>query len=431
VRLPADMRPEIIAIVLGGGRGTRLYPLTRHRSKPAVPLAGKYRLIDVPISNCINSGIHKIYVLTQFNSASLNRHVAQTYKFDAFTQGFVEILAAEQTLETEMWFQGTADAVRRNLRHVLGVAGTHILVLSGDALWRQDFRELFKQHIADEAEITVCCKLVDESEAPSFGIVGINEARHIVSFHEKPARERLAALRVSPHVLERAGLRTTDKPLLASMGIYLFQREVLEEVLRDASAEDFGKQVIPRAIGSHRIVAHLFDGYWEDIGTIKTFFTANLDLLKDNPSFDFYDPASPIFTRSRFLPSSEIVDSEISRAMLAEGCLIRRAQIRNSIVGIRSIIGEGARVENSIVMGADYYEREHLLRGLPPRDPPLGIGAGSIIRNAIIDKNARIGERCQIVNRDGTADADTDTYSIRDGIVIIPKDTAIAPGTVI
>jgi glucose-1-phosphate adenylyltransferase len=422
--------PEVTALVLGGGRGTRLYPLTRFRSKPAVPLAGKYRLIDIPISNCINSGIRKIYVLTQFNSASLNRHIAQTYKFDIFSSGFVEIIAAEQTPDTDMWFQGTADAVRKSLRHVLSNAGSLVLILAGDALYRETFQDIVSQHVQDNAEITVACKLVGEKDAGSFGIVGIDESRKLVSFHEKPQGEELTPLKVEASVLKRAGLKDTSKPYLASMGIYLFNRDVLVDVLRSSSAEDFGKQVIPQAIPNRRVYADLFNGYWEDIGTIKAFFEANLDLLKEPPEFSFYDPRCPIFSHTRFLPSSEIFDSTVRCALIAEGCLIKRAQMENCVVGIRSIIKEATRMENVVMMGADYYEEMSPEAG-QPGIPPIGIGKNCEIRNAIIDKNARIGDGVKIVNGGTLPEGETEHYSIRDGITVIGKNAIIAEGTVI
>lgn len=423
---------ETMGLVLGGGRGTRLFPLTRDRSKPAVPLAGKYRLIDVAISNCINSGIRRIYVLTQFNSASLNRHVAQTYHFDSFTSGFVEILAAEQTPETEMWYQGTADAVRKNLRHLTDADARNVLILSGDALYRHDFRRVVAQHEADGADVTVSCKLVDQDSASSFGIVGIDRNRRVLSFHEKPARERLEPLKVDPAVMLEAGLPTTDRPYLASMGIYLFRREVLLDVLRNTTAEDFGKQVIPEAISRYRVVADLFDGYWEDIGTIRAFYHANLDLLADKPHFSFYDVECPIFTHGRVLPASEVVDSHISRALLTEGCIVKHARIHNTVIGIRSVIEEGATVEDSIIMGADYYDTPDITsRPSLAGQPGLGIGKGAIVRNAIVDKNARIGDGARIVNEANVQKADGANYFIRDGIVIIPKSAVIAPGTVI
>lgn len=428
-RVALERSHDVTAVVLGGGRGTRLYPLTRYRSKPAVPLAGKYRLIDVPISNCINSGIRKIFVLTQFLSASLNHHIAQTYHFDQFSRGFVEILAAEQTLETEMWYQGTADAVRKGMRHILQPGSPHILILSGDALWRQDFRQMVEEHEAANADITIGCKLVNANDASGFGIVGIDETRRITSFHEKPSADALGPLKVDPEVLRRAGLNDVSKPYLASMGVYLFRRSVLEELLNEMPSEDFGKQMIPSAIPTRRIFAHLFDGYWEDIGTIKSFFWANINLLNDSPGFDFYDAKRPIYTHSRILPSSEVADSHLERVWLAEGCQVKRASIRQSIIGIRSIIGEGAEIENSVIMGADYYEQE--TPGSLRPSIPLGIGKDAVIRNAIIDKNARIGDGVKIVNHQGVEKDDGAGYSIRDGIVIVPKNAMLAPGTLI
>ncbi|MEO7676274.1 MAG: glucose-1-phosphate adenylyltransferase [Verrucomicrobiota bacterium] len=428
----ADKKRNVSAIVLGGGRGTRLHPLTEYRSKPAVPLAGKYRLIDVPISNCINSGIRRIHVLTQFNSASLNRHVAMTYNFDQFSRGMIEILAAEQTPQTEKWFQGTADAVRRNLRHVTGNAGSHVLILSGDALYRQDYGDVIDLHDADQADITVVCKLVSAADASSFGIVGIDGDRRITSFHEKPSGEKLGPLKASSEMLEKAGFaESVDKPYLASMGIYLFNKEVLTGILSDNDFEDFGKQIIPSAIKTRRAFAHLFDGYWEDIGTIRSFFHANLDLLLDDPPFSFYDHNSPIFTHNRLLPSSEILDSNIGRAMIGEGCLIQKADIRNSIIGIRSIIREGASLENTIMMGADYYDRETGAPDFSPGEPPTGIGENSMLCNAIVDKNARIGRGVRIICDSNRANITTPMFSVCDGIVIIPKSAVIPDGTVI
>jgi glucose-1-phosphate adenylyltransferase len=424
-------RIDVTAIVLGGGRGTRLYPLTKYRSKPAVPLAGKYRLIDVALSNCINSGIRKIYVLTQFNSASLNRHIATTYHFDPFSDGFVEILAAEQTPETEMWYQGTADAVRKNLRHGTNTATTHILVLSGDALYRQDYRDLLLGHIELESEVTVACKLVDEQQASGFGIVGIDEQRRVVSFHEKPDREALPSLKARPEVLERAGFgRNSSRPYLASMGIYLFEKDVLTEMLSVGGAQDFGREIIPGAIQTRRVTAGFFDGYWEDIGTIRSFFEATLMLLDDKPEFSFYDHDCPIYTHSELLPSSEVVDSRLERAMISEGCLIRSAVLRNTVVGIRSVVGEGTQLENVVMMGADFYESEVQSGGIGSQ-PPLGIGRDCRISNAIIDKNARIGNRVVISKQPLGPDIDRDSWSIREGIVIVQKNAVIPDGTVI
>lgn len=419
---------EVLAIVLGGGRGTRLYPLTRYRSKPAVPLAGKYRLIDIPISNCIHSGVRKIFVLTQFNSASLNRHIAQTYTFDQFSGGFVEILAAEQTPEADQWFQGTADAVRRTLMHIEQPHATHILVLAGDALYRQDYREVLSEHVNDNADITLCCKLVDAEQASSFGIVGIDEQRRVLSFHEKPKGEALAPLMADPDMLRHAGIKgdPNARPYLASMGIYLFKKEVLLEMLKDGDDQDFGRQLIPRAIQSKRVYANLFDGYWEDIGTIKAFYHANLDLLAEKPHFDFFESGCPIFTHSRLLPSSQIANSKMEGAIVAEGCIVQNAAISNSVVGIRSMIRSGARLENVVMMGADFYEGCGLRSGTT-----MGVGHNVHVRNAIIDKNARIGDGARILNEAGVDDVDADYYSIKEGIVIIPKNATVPPGAVI
>jgi len=426
-----DRWSEMIAVVLGGGRGTRLSPLTTYRSKPAVPLAGKYRLVDVPISNCINSGIRRIFVLTQFNSASLNRHIANTYKFDDFSGGRVEVLAAEQTPETEAWFQGTADAVRRSIKHVTDQPSSHVLILSGDALYRQDYQQVLQQHVADGADITVCCKLVSQDQASDFGIVNIDDQRNVTGFTEKPKGEAIPPLKVDAQVLQRAGLSSdsANRPYLASMGIYLFNTSTLLEILQASKDEDFGKQIIPAAIGKFTIKANLFDGYWEDIGTIRAFFQANLDLLEDNPQFSFFHQTCPIFTHSRLLPSSEVVDSRLSRVMLAEGSMIRNATINNCVIGIRSMIREGAQLDNVVMMGADYYE--DIYCEAPLNRTCVGIGQGAIIKNAIVDKNARIGDNAIITNEAGIQDADTEHYSIKDGIVIIRKNAVISPGTVI
>lgn len=418
--------PRVTAVILGGGRGTRLDPLTRYRSKPAVPLAGKYRLVDVAISNCINSGIRKIYVLTQFNSASLNRHISKTYRFDEFSGGFVEILAAEQTVETERWFQGTADAVRRQLRHIVDEQTSHYLILSGDALYRQDFRSMVEEHERLGAEVTISCKMVSEEQAPQLGILGIDDTRRIRWFREKPSAEELPRLRLPEEVSLRAGLDPTSTPFLASMGTYLFRRDVLPAVLAENPSHDFGKQIIPWALDRYRVYAYLFDGYWEDIGTVRNFYHANLDLLKDPPSFDFYDPEFPMFSHARLLPCSRIVDASIERALVAEGCFIDRATIRNSVIGIRSVVRSGSLIEDSILMGADFIERH-----TPPDSLPLGIGPDCEIRNAIIDKNVRIGAHCRIVNASGIEHANGPHACIRDGIVVVMKNAVIPPGTVI
>jgi glucose-1-phosphate adenylyltransferase len=418
--------PNVTAVILGGGRGTRLDPLTRYRSKPAVPLAGKYRLIDVALSNCINSGIRKIYVLTQFNSASLNRHVSRTYRFDDFSRGFVEILAAEQTVETERWFQGTADAVRLQLRHIVDDEATHFLILSGDALYRQDFQEMIAEHLADDADISISCKMVGEAEAPGLGILGIDEERRIRWFREKPSPQELPALRSPAEAVREAGLDVGVTPYLASMGTYLFRRPVLTEVLAENPSHDFGKQIIPWSLDRYRVHAYLFQGYWADIGSVRSFYRANLDLLKEQPPFDFYDPDFPIFTRARLLPCSRVIDSHIENALIADGCTIEKAEIRNSVVGIRAVIRAGTVIEDSIIMGADFIETDSA------RGPiPLGIGPGCIVRGAIIDKNVRIGANCQIVNATGAQHASGEHACIRDGIIVALKNAVIPPNTVI
>lgn len=426
-----DAWSEMIAVVLGGGRGTRLAPLTTYRSKPAVPLAGKYRLVDVPISNCINSGIRRIFVLTQFNSASLNRHVANTYKFDDFSGGRVEVLAAEQTPENDTWYQGTADAVRQNITHVTDQPSSHVLILSGDALYRQDYDAVLRQHIACNAEITVCCKLVNEEQASDFGIVDIDEHRNVTGFVEKPQGDAIPPLKVNADTIYRAGLtgESTSRPYLASMGIYLFNTSTLMQILADNKDEDFGRQIIPWCIGRYKVMANLFDGYWEDIGTIRAFFQANMDLLADDPAFSFFHETDPIFTHTRLLPSSEILNSQVERAMIAEGCQIKNAVIRNSIIGIRSIICTGSTLENVVMMGSDYYENVDSFR-CEDREV-MGIGRDVIIRNAIVDKNARIGDGARILNEAGIQDMDSDHYAIKDGVVIIRKNGVILPGTVI
>lgn len=424
-----NLRQSMVAVILGGGRGTRLYPLTHYRSKPAVPVAGKYRLIDVTVSNCIHSGLRNIFVLTQFNSASLNRHVSNTYRFDQFTDGFVEILAAEQTHETENWFQGTADAVRKSLRHILTTNPEYILIMSGDTIYRMDLGKVLEQHLRDEAEITVCCGMVGEDRASSLGLVTVDAQSRITDFHEKPPPEELHAHRADPGLMKRWDMDDPARPYLASMGTYLFHRDVLLEMLNDMENEDFGRQLIPNAISRRRVHAHLFAGYWEDIGTIRSFFDSTLDLVSDQPKFDFYDPEAPVFTRARTLPSSAVLDTRLNRVLVAEGCIINRAEILNSVIGIRSVIGDGSRLENVVMMGADYYDngRENGMKtGIA-----LGVGRDVIVRNAIIDKNARIGDGVRILNEAGVQNGESPHHWVRDGIVIIPKDATIPPGTVL
>ena len=417
---------------MGGGQGTRLFPLTKERAKPAVPLAGKYRLVDIPISNCINSGIRRIYVLTQFNSTSLHRHISGTYKFDLFSSGFVEILAAQQTPTTTSWYEGTADAVRKNLIHFLNHDFDYMLILSGDQLYRMDFSRIIAQHAETGADITVAAIPVGRHEAQSFGILQIAEDRRIKRFAEKPTDPAvLDSLRLQPEWHSKLGIAGGRELFLASMGIYVFNRDLIQDLLNN-SLSDFGKNVIPEAINSRRVFSHIFQGYWEDVGTIRSFFEANLDLASELPRFNFFDMSAPIFSRPRYLPSSKINGALIDHALLADGCIINRASLTHSIVGLRTIIGDGSELNRVITLGSDYYEPqesvdEHEREG----KPRIGIGAHCKIENAIIDKNARIGNNVVISPAGKPDKLDHDLYYIRDGIVIIPKKAIIPHGTVI
>jgi len=421
---------SVVAVILGGGQGTRLYPLTQLRSKPAVPLAGKYRLVDIPISNCINSGLRHIFVLSQFQSASLNRHVARTYRFDPFSRGFVEILAAEQTDESMDWYQGTADAVRKQLRRFLRRGVESILVLSGDQLYIMDFRRILEAHTASHADITVAATPVIERDATEYGILHIDGFGTVVDFVEKPSDVSvLRRLALSEQTLAARGV-ATDRRYLASMGIYVFRPEVLSRALEDPSHIDFGREVIPRTIHSQRVHSHFFPGYWEDIGTIRTFYGANIDLASSNPPIDLFSEQTPIYTRPRFLPGTRMQGVHIEESIVCEGCRLKDAEIDHSIVGIRSVIGRGARLSGTVMMGADFYEDaedQHPTSEIIP----VGVGAGSTIERAIIDKNARIAEGVMIRNRDGVQRLDGPGYCIRDGIVIVPKNGVIPAGTVI
>ncbi len=423
---------NILSVILGGGHGRRLFPLTRDRSKPAVPLAGKYRLVDIPISNCINSRLQRIYLLTQFNSASLHRHISQSYKFDHFSGGFVEILAAEQTLTDTSWYQGTADAVRKNLLHFLTHDFEHMLILCGDQLYRMDFRELIAEHLLHGADLTIATITVGRGQAQSLGIMELGPEQRITRFVEKPQEQALLdSLRVDPARYASLGIEGDQEFFLASMGIYLFKREVILKLL-DSALTDFGKHVIPEAIKVQQVYGHVFQGYWEDIGTIRSFFEANLDLTADLPRFNFFDMSAPIFTRPRFLPASKINGAEISHASVSDGCIINRCQVNHSIVGIRSRIEEGCNINRTILLGCDFYEsdssiKQHEARGLPR----IGVGRNTQIENAIVDKNARIGENCRISPAGKPESVDHPFYYVRDGIVIIPKGGLIPHGTVI
>jgi glucose-1-phosphate adenylyltransferase len=411
---------NMLGLILGGGRGTRLWPLTRLRAKPAVPIAGKYRLIDIPVSNCLNSGIHQIAILTQFNSVSLHRHIARTYNFDFFHPGWVQVLAAVQTFTSAAWYQGTADAVRKQLFEIEVTGATDVLILAGDHLYRMDYAELVQAHRANEADVTVAVKPIAGRDAGRFGILKMAPDNRITAFVEKPQ---------TPAALNGfASSPDPALPYLGSMGIYLFRTEVLLNLLT-APHDDFGSDVLPAAIHSHRVFGFPFGGYWEDIGTIRSFYEANLALTEPSPPFSFDDPVRPIYTRPRFLPGSRIYDVRLDRVLLADGCIIEGAEIRRSVVGVRSVIADEVVIEDTVIMGADFYEAEDPRRN--PRVPPLGIGRGSVIRGAIIDKNAHIGDHVRIEPFPLGADIDQENWTVRDGIVVVPKHAVLAPGTVI
>lgn len=423
---------NVLAVIMGGGQGSRLFPLTKERSKPAVPLAGKYRLVDIPISNCINSNLKRIYLLTQFNSASLHRHISQSYKFDHFSGGFVEILAAEQTFTDTSWYQGTADAVRKNLVHFLNHDFEYMLILSGDQLYRMDFRRIIAQHVESYADVTIATIPVVRRDAESLGIMEINPERRIVRFVEKPKDpEVLDSLKLNRDLYGKLDVEGDEDFYLASMGIYVFNREVLIRLL-DNKHDDFGKHVIPSAIANYRVFSHVFQGYWEDIGTIRSFFNANLDVASDLPRFNFFDMSAPIFTRGRFLPASKINGAQIDHAIISDGCIINNSTISSSIIGIRSVVGNNSHLHRVIFLGGDYYESHaSIIENEMLGKPRIGIGANTRIENAIVDKNARIGDNVTITPAGKPENLDHPLYYIRDGIVIIPKNGAIPHGTVI
>jgi glucose-1-phosphate adenylyltransferase len=415
---------NLLAIILGGGRGTRLFPLTLKRSKPAVPIGGKYRLIDIPISNCLNAGLRHIFVLTQFNSESLNTHIAMTYKFDVFSSGFVTVLAAEQTEEGGDWFQGTADAVRQGLRHMHRRSARDLMVLSGDQLYSMDFRQMLRTHRESGADATVAVIPVAEEQASELGILRMDASGRIVLFDEKPPRERLPGL-----VSDIPG---HGRGYLASMGIYIFRREILEKAVSDPKLVDFGRHVIPHAVPDQRVQAYVYRGYWEDVGTIPSYFRANLALCQPIPPFDFYDAARPVFTNPRFLPASKLDQCTIHNALISEGCILQGADIDRAVIGIRSRIGRNVRIRNSLLIGADSYETLDEIRATEARGiPPVGVGSDSIVEGAIIDKNARIGRGVRIVNQARIKEKDGDGYFIREGIVVVPKDGILPDGAVI
>lgn len=408
---------NVLGVIMGGGKGTRLHPLTRMRSKPAVPIAGKYRLIDIPISNCINSGIYRVAILTQFNSVSLHRHISQAYNFDVFHTGWVQIWAAEQTPQSADWYQGTADAVRKQLFEIQATGAEYVLILAGDHLYRMDYSVMADFHWKNNADITVAVQPVPMSEAPRLGILKREADGRISDFFEKPK---------DPEIQKRFISRDDPKrPLLGSMGIYMFKAKVLTDLLMyHLRHDDFGGEIIPEAINSHEVYGFDFDGYWEDIGTIRSFYETNLQLTSASPPFNFYDPQAPIYTHARFLPGSTVEDSELKDVLIAEGCRVRKAKITHSIVGIRSQIAEGTVIKDSILMGADYYQVEK-----PRGNLPIGIGKNCHIECAILDKNVRIGDNVVIKPAPDIKDMDNDLFFVRDGIVVIAKNTEIPSGT--
>jgi len=409
---------KVLSVILGGGRGTRLAPLTTVRSKPAVPIGGKYRLIDIPISNCLNSNIRKIYVLTQFNSESLHRHINQTYKFDNFTEGFLEVLAASQTIENMNWYQGTADAVRHNIGHFETYDFDQYLILAGDHLYRMNYADFVQHHRDKKADITISVKPVTRDEAKGFGILKVNKDGRIIDFAEKPKKAEELDAMTSP-------TGDPDRPYWGSMGIYVFNRDTLRNSLMTIPEDDFGGDIIPGSIKTHNVQAFFFDGYWEDIGTIRSFYEANINLTEMSPEFRFVDVNFPIYTHARMLPGSRISDADIKHSLVNDGALVHANIVSNSILGIRSVVREGSEIHDSYIMGNDFFETDH-------KDKiPLGIGKNCVIKNAIVDKNARIGNNVQIINKDNIDEIETDAYCIRDGIVVVKKDVTIPDNTVI
>ncbi|MEX2456264.1 MAG: glucose-1-phosphate adenylyltransferase [Balneolaceae bacterium] len=421
------MKQSTVAIILGGGRGTRLHPLTGHRSKPAVPVAGKYRLVDIPISNCLNSGIRKIYVLTQFNSASLNRHIKNTYNFDAFSRGFVDILAAEQTPKSQNWFQGTADAVRQSIHHMAKHDYEHVLILSGDQLYQMDLRDVLENHKKSKANVTVATIPVNAEDATGFGIMKTDKEGVIESFVEKPSADELQ--KWSSDTGEE--MKSKGKNYLASMGIYVFNKKDLIRLFNEnPDATDFGKEIIPKAIDEGtKVCSYAFNGYWTDIGTIKSFFEANLELTDTVPQFNLYDNEQQIFTRARLLPASKLSGTNLERVIISEGCLIEASRIEKSVIGIRSRIGRGTTIDTSVIMGNDYFTTDEDFKKQTSERPLMGIGQRCYLSRTIVDKNARIGNDVKIVGGSHLEDGKYENYYVVDGIVIIPKNGVIPDGT--
>ena len=413
---------DVLTLILGGGRGARLYPLTRMRSKPAVPIGGKYRLIDIPISNALHAGLKRIFVLTQFNSASLNRHIAQTYRLDLFSNGFVEVLAAEQTPESSDWFQGTADAVRQAARHFTGYDADYFLILAGDHLYRMDFCELIESHIESRADITIAAQPVTRADATEMGIFRFDDEGQIVAFEEKPNDARLTEIGSSILRRSTAGGMNSDKPFVASMGIYVFSRDVLLEILEQPGV-DFGKEILPKALATHRVHSYIFRGHWADVGMIEAFYDANIKLTQRGAPFNFFHPRWPIYTHPRFLPATRAYASSLRSSIVAEGCYLDQCTIEDSVVGIRTHVGPNARISRSVLLGADSYEEE-----TSASTTPLGIGREAVLDRVIVDKNARIGDGVRLVNSAGVDHADAANYYIRGGVIIVPKGAQVPAG---
>ena len=427
---------RVLGIILGGGAGTRLYPLTKLRAKPAVPLGSKYRLIDIPVSNCINSEILKIYVLTQYNSASLNRHLNRSYNFSGFREGFVEVLSAQQTKDNSGWFQGTADAVRQYIDNIEAWDVDEVIILSGDHLYRMDYGKFIARHRETNADITLSVVPIDDKRASSFGLMKIDSQGRVVDFQEKPKGDALKAMQVDTTVLGLSPEEAAQSPYIASMGIYVFKKEVLVDLLRaNLEQTDFGKEIIPAAAKDHNVQAYLFNGYWEDIGTIESFYEANLALTQQpRPAFSFYDEKAPIYTCSRYLPPTKLLDCQVTESMIGEGCILKECRIHHSVLGVRTRVEANCTIEDTLIMGADLYEPfAERQSGLQNGGVPIGIGEGSTVRKAIVDKNARIGRHVQIINKDHVEEAqrEEEGFYIRNGIVVIIKNTTIADNTII
>jgi len=422
---------NVLTFILGGGKGTRLFPLTQYRSKPAVPLAGKYRLIDIPISNCINSGMNRVYLLTQFNSVSLHRHIRQTYRFDRFDGGFVEILAAQQTMTGMELYEGTADAVRKNVRYLQQKGIEHVLILSGDQLYRMDYQEMLRTHIETKAHATIGALPVTRQQAKGFGIMRLDDEGRVRGFLEKPQTdEEMDIVKTDPAWIDSRGIPSQGRDCLGSMGIYLFDRDVLVELLLKSDYRDFGKEVFPMAIRTHNVQVHLFDGYWEDIGTIRAFYDANLELCRHDSAFQLLDESAPIFTHARMLPPTRCDGAQITQSLISDGCFIEQgAVIENSVIGLRCRIGKNVTIRNSVLMGADYFQSDaEIAADHAAGHPPVGIGAGSFIDGAIVDKNCRIGTNVRICPKGLDKVPEGSPLVMEEGVIVVPKDCALVDG---